>query len=195
MTKFVSVRIEPATQDRWNDVAAAFGRQASNPASCWCQRFRVHDARNNRDALQSELHAAKVPIGLLAYVDDQPVGWTRVVPRRTLPGVLNNRALRRILAEDENAWWVTCFVVRREHRGTGIGMALLWAAVDHARRNGASALEGHPVDVGQLQASNVSGSALFTGTLGMFKAAGFEEIGRTYRSRPVLRLDFAAPAR
>ena len=191
----MSLRIEPATEDRWDDVAAAFGRQASNPTSCWCQRFRVHGARTNRDALQRELHAASVPIGLLAYVDDQPVGWTRVVPRRTLPGVLNNRALRRILVEDENAWWVTCFAVRRDHRGTGVGMALLAAAVDHARRNGASALEGHPVDVSRLQASKVSGSALFTGTLAMFTAAGFREIGRTYSSRPVMRLDLAAPVR
>ena len=191
----MSLRIEPATEERWDDVAAAFGRQASNPGSCWCQRFRVHGAPTNRDALQSELHAASVPIGLLAYVDDQPVGWTRVVPRATLPGVLKNRALRRILVKDETAWWVTCFVVRREHRGTGVGMALLAAAVSHARRNGASALEGHPVDVGRLQASKVSGSALFTGTLSMFKAAGFREIGRTYPSRPVMRFDFTAPVR
>ena len=190
----MNVRIEPATRDRWNDVAAAFGRQASNPASCWCQRFRVHVAATNRDALWSELDAADVPIGLLAYVDDMPVGWTRVVPRRTLPGVLNNRALRRILDDDDDAWWVTCFVVRREYRGTGVGRALLAAAVDHARRNGASALAGHPVDVGRLQASKVSGSALFTGTLAMFKSAGFEEIGRTYRSRPVMRVDLSAPA-
>lgn len=153
----------------------------------------MHDAPTNRDALLNELQAASVPIGLLAYVDDEPVGWTRVVPRPTLPGVLKNRALRRVLAEDENAWWVTCFVVRREHRGTGVGMALLAAAVDHARRNGASALEGHPVDVTRLEASKVSGSALFTGTLSMFKAAGFREIGRTYPSRPVMRFDLAAP--
>ena len=40
---------------------------------------------------------------------------------------------------------------------------------------------------------DVAGSALFTGTLAMFKAAGFHEIGRTYPSRPVMRFDLAAP--
>ncbi|WP_421736118.1 hypothetical protein [Cellulomonas sp.] len=32
---------------------------------------------------------------------------------------------------------------------------------------------------------------MFTGTLAMFEAAGFHEIGRTYPSRPVMRLDLA----
>jgi GNAT superfamily N-acetyltransferase len=71
---------------------------------------------------------------LLAYLDREVVGWTRVVPRSTLPGVTGNRALARVLGPDPGAWWVTCFVVRREHRGTGIGIALLKGAVDWAAR-------------------------------------------------------------
>ncbi|MGE5719191.1 MAG: GNAT family N-acetyltransferase [Nocardioidaceae bacterium] len=37
--------------------------------------------------------------------------------------------------------------MRREHRGSGIGVALLEAAVDWAAQHGASVLEGHPVDL------------------------------------------------
>jgi len=118
-------------------------------------------------------------------------------PPRDAAGVVGNRALQRLLDDDPAVWWVTCFAVRREHRGSGVGTALLTAAVEHARRHGASAVEGHPVDVDRLRAAKVSGSALFTGTLAMFQAAGFQEIGRTYPSRPVMRLDLAAqvPAR
>jgi hypothetical protein len=36
-----------------------------------------------------------------------------------------------------------------------------------------------------------AGSAVFTGTLAMFEGAGFREIGRTYPSRPVMRLELA----
>jgi hypothetical protein len=50
-------------------------------------------------------------------------------------------------------------------------------------------VEGHPVDVERLVAEKVAASAVFTGTLAMFAAAGFHEIGRTYASRPVMRLD------
>jgi GNAT superfamily N-acetyltransferase len=104
--------------------------------------------------------------------------------------VLSNRALKRILPEDSGAWWVTCFVVDARHRGQAVGHALLNAAVSHARDHGAAAVEGHPVDVDKLTATGVSGSALFTGTLAMFVAAGFTEIGRTFPSRPVMRLQF-----
>jgi GNAT superfamily N-acetyltransferase len=135
------------------------------------------------------VHEADLPIGLLAYSDDDVAGWTRVVPRSTLPGVTGNRALARILDEDPDAWWVSCFVVRREHRRSGIGVALLGAGVDWAAQHGASVLDGHPVDTGGL-AGDPSPSAVFTGTLAMFQRVGFIEIGRTYRTRPVMRREF-----
>ncbi|MEE6295282.1 GNAT family N-acetyltransferase [Georgenia wangjunii] len=127
-----------------------------------------------------------IPVGLLAVVGGSAVGWTRVVPRSTLPGITGNRALRGLLPEDPRAWWVSCFAVRREHRGAGVGLALLTAAVEWARQHGASVLEGHPVDTAALR-GRPSPSAVFTGTLALFTAAGFEEIGRTFPSRPVMR--------
>ena len=89
---------------------------------------------------------------------------------------------------------MTCFAVDARHRGHGVGRALLTGAVAHARDHGASAIEGHPVDVDRLKARKVSGSALYTGTLAMFAAAGFTEIGRTFVSRPVMRLSLDGKA-
>jgi GNAT superfamily N-acetyltransferase len=174
-------------------VVAALGQRASSPDSCWCQRFCRHNAASNRDALRTELETADIPVGLVAYVNDHPAGWTRVVPRHTLPGVNGNRALRRILEQDDAAWWVTCIAIRREFRGIGVGVALLSAAVDHARQNDASVLDGHPVDPSLLR-GRPSPSALFTGTLSIFQRAGFREVGRTYVSRPVMRRDLNRPA-
>jgi GNAT superfamily N-acetyltransferase len=94
-----------------------------------------------------------------------------------------------MLEPDPDAWWVSCFVVRREHRGSGIGVALLRGAVDWAERHHASVLEGHPVDTDGLSAA-ASPSAIFTGTVAMFRRAGFAEIGRTYPTRPVMRHTF-----
>jgi GNAT superfamily N-acetyltransferase len=185
----LDLTVHPATSERWDDLVQVFGRRGSNPDSCWCQRFRAHDDSSNRDALQHEIDEEVIPIGLLAYVNGLPVGWTRVVPRASLPGILKNRALRRVLDDDPNAWWVTCFAVSPEYRGTGVALALLRAGAEHARVHGASVVDGHPVDVRRLQASRISGSALFTGTLTTYESAGFREIGRTYASRPVMRLD------
>ena len=178
----MTVTVEPAAPDRWDDVVRVFGR----PGACWCQRFRRHDEPDGRTALRREIDTGTVPVGLLAYAGADPAGWSRVVPRDTLPGVRDNRALRRLLDDDPAAWWVTCLTVRREHRGRGVGAALLHAAVEHARGHGATVLDGRPVDVDRLTATP-SPSALFTGVRSMFVAAGFEEIGRTYPSRPVMR--------
>lgn len=181
-----TIRVVPATAENWPQLGRVFGPRQKDPNSCWCQRFLRHEEADNRSALKREVQEQPVPVGLLAYRDDDVVGWTRVVPRSTLPGVMENRALCRILDDDPHAWWVSCFVVRREHRGSGVGVALLEAAVDWAAEHGASVLDGHPVDTHGL-AGTPSASAIFTGTLRMFHRAGFTEIGRTYRTRPVMR--------
>ncbi len=188
----VTVRTAVATPDRWEDIVAAFGRRGNDPNWCWCRRFMADPdvgRIDNRDALRAEISAAAVPPGLIAYVDDAPVGWTRVMPRSAVPGVLANRALRRILDDEPAAWWVTCFAVDQAHRNLGVATALLTAAVTHAGQHGAVTVEGHPVDTDALRADSVGGSALFTGTLRTFVAAGFTEVGRTYPSRPVMRID------
>jgi GNAT superfamily N-acetyltransferase len=181
-----TLRVVPAVAERWPQLGRVFGPREKDPTSCWCQRFRRPGEPTNRDALQREIHQADPPVGLLAYLDNDVVGWTRVVPRWSLPGIAKHRGLGRILDDDPDAWWVSCFVVRREHRGTGIGVALLEAAVDWAAQHGASVLDGHPVDTDGL-VRVPSPSAVFTGTLAMFRRAGFAEIGRTYPTRPVMR--------
>lgn len=193
----MSVRVRPVTEDRWGDLVRVFGRRGEDPSWCWCQLFlrsaadesaRPKPRLNNRDALRQEITHAAVPPGLLAYVEDRPVGWTRVGPRSDFPRVTGNRALAKILTEDPGVWWVTCFAVDSRHRRSGVGSALLKAAVQFAKEHGAAAIEGHPVDVAALKAAQVGGSAVFTGTIGMFSAAGFAEVARTYSTRPVMRL-------
>jgi GNAT superfamily N-acetyltransferase len=192
------IDVQPATADRWGDLVAVFGRRGEDPAWCWCRLFlrpRTAEpaasgaAPDNRGALHEEITRAVVPPGLIAYVDGQPVGWTRVGPRSAFPGVKGNRALAGILTEDDpGAWWVTCFSVDGRCRRSGVGLALLQAAVQFARQHGATAVEGHPVDVAGLKATRAAPSALYTGTKAMFDAAGFVEVARTSPTRPVMRL-------
>lgn len=193
----MSVQVRPVTADRWGDLVRVFGRRGDDPSWCWCRLFLRSAADesatpkprlDNRDALRQEIIHAAVPPGLLAYVDDRPVGWTRVGPRSYFPRVTGNRALAKILTEDSGVWWVTCFAVDSRHRRSGVGSALLKAAVQFAKKHGATAIEGHPVDVAALKAARVGGSAVFTGTVAMFSAAGFAEVARTYSTRPVMKL-------
>jgi hypothetical protein len=80
-----TLRVVPAVAERWPQLGRVFGSREKDPTSCWCQRFRRHEEPDNRGALQREVHEAVLPVGLLAYLDDDVVGWTRVVPRWTLP--------------------------------------------------------------------------------------------------------------
>ncbi|MEY9852232.1 hypothetical protein ABH923_001910 [Leifsonia sp. EB41] len=50
------------------------------------------------------------------------------------------------------------------------------------------------MDVERLAASP-SAAALYTGTVRMFSASGFREVGRTYPSRPIMRREFRAGSR
>jgi GNAT superfamily N-acetyltransferase len=157
---------------------------------CWCRRFTADTTSDKRRAFEAEVRRSSEPIGLVAVRENRCVGFSRVVRRHSLAGVMANRALSRLYAEDTvsagTAWWISCFAVSRPERGQGVGVALLNAAIDHARSHGGEVLDGHPVDVARL-ASRPSPSAIFTGTMSMFVAAGFHEIGRTYPSRPVMR--------
>lgn len=189
------MRVCPATSDRWNDVVEIFGKRGDNPGWCWCQLFLRAPTKcqpptvDNRAALRAEITRAAIPPGLIAYVDDHPAGWSRIGPRSHFPGVNGNKALARVLEGDGvTTWWVTCFAVAPQYRGMGVASALLHAAVEFARELGAAAVEGHPVDVAGLRAERVGASALYTGTKALFTAAGFREVGRTYRTKPVMRL-------
>lgn len=81
---------------------------------------------------------------------------------------------------------MTCFVVRREHRGTGLNGELLRAAIDFARESGARLIEGYPVDTaGEKKRAN----DLFHGTLKTFTTAGFIETAELKPGRALVTMD------
>ena len=186
--------VRALTPSRFADVVDLFGTRG-DPSWCWCQFF--HDtsdaystsAEANREALRSQAARRPHP-GLLAYDAGTPVGWVQVGPRPGFARLTGNRALGAVAGDDiadRGVWAVTCFVVKVGHRRRGIGAALLDAAVAHARAAGAHTLEGHPVDVAARERKS-SSAELYHGTLSTFLAAGFEEVGRTGPTRPVVRL-------
>lgn len=170
------IEVRPVDADRWDDLATLFGPSGAY-SGCWCMWFRIpsgefrHNGNaGNRSALASLVRAGE-PVGLLGYVDGTPVGWCTVAPRPAYTRILRSPALRPADPADASVWSVPCFFVRRDHRRGGVAGALLDAAVAHARAQGASALEGYPVDTsagGRLPAAE-----LYTGTVDLFTRAGF----------------------
>jgi GNAT superfamily N-acetyltransferase len=119
--------------------------------------------------------------GLLAYRDERPVGWVSVAPRREFGRMERSPKLRQV--DDTPVWVINCLFIDRRHRRSGVGRALIDAAIDHARKRGAVAVEAVPIDTAGATRPTAD---LFTGTLGMFTEAGFTEIERR-GGRPIVR--------
>ena len=151
----------PVTPARWDDFARLFEAKGS-PHFCWCTPYRIADAhkmdKKGRRAAMQRLVRKGAPIGLLAYEGQEPVGWCSVAPRDAHAKLARSKTMPTV---DEDAWTVLCFFVPRARRGEGIALALLKAAVKHARAEGASAIEGYPYDTSGVSSTHRGHSSLF----------------------------------
>jgi GNAT superfamily N-acetyltransferase len=168
-------------RERWRDLERLF-ESRGGPKSCWCMLWRATpgEARDTSGASRkAALHRrvdAGVPIGILGYLRGEPVAWCSIAPRETY------RRLGGVEEEDgERVWSLVCFFVPRRLRGHGITARLIEAAVEHARRRGATVIEAYPVDAD-------SPSYRFMGFVPAFQSAGFDEVGRAGTRRHVMRL-------
>ncbi|MFN8518652.1 MAG: GNAT family N-acetyltransferase [Chloroflexota bacterium] len=199
------VIVVPANEASRQDIAAVFGTRGQ-AATCWCQRYKLargeafkhHPPQERAARLRDQTHcddaSAGSTSGLVAYLDEEPVGWCAVEPRPAYPGLL--RAYRTPWEgrtedkADPGVWAVTCILVRAGHRRQGIGRALVAATVDFARGRGARALEGYPMR--SVPGEEVTWGEEHVGFGDMFAAAGFREVSRPGRRRVVMRIDFDA---
>ncbi len=183
------ITVVPATAEHWADLETVFGTRG-DAARCFCQFYltvgRAYEdsAERNREALCAQV-SQQPPPGLLAYAGDEPAGWIQVGPRGSYPRITTNR--RTAALESHGVWRCTCFVVRVGHRRKGVARALLDAAIEFARDQGAEVLEGHPVDLA-TRVGRTTSAELYHGALSMFLDTGFTEVLRTGRDRPVVRL-------
>ena len=131
-----------------------------------------------RKAGMQKLVKDGVPVGLLGYLDSEPVAWCSIAPFDTHLTKLRKAAEGEAT---EKIWSVTCFFVRRDLRGQGLTKQLLAAAVKLARKHKAKLVEGYGV-------KPESPSYRYMGFVPMFKEAGFEEVGREGTRRHVMRM-------
>ena len=179
----MDLTIRPLTPDLWPDLEDLFGPRGA-VGGCWCMHWRIgreyrrRPPEANRAAFREVVESGPPP-GLLAFVGDVPVGWAQVTPRDALPWLDRTWRLSRV--DDAPVWSLSCFYVRKGYRRRGITSALIEAALDVARREGAPALEAYPLD------ADLTPSASGTGYASAFERAGFEEVARRVPPRPIMR--------
>lgn len=123
-----------------------------------------------RAALAKLARRRKNSAGLVAYRNAEPIGFVSLGPRRDYSVVEKSRATPPV--DDVAAWVIPCITVRRGHRGQGVAVAMIRAAVDYAAKRGAPAVEAYT----RVGAKRVHDDFAFFGTRAMFEKAGFRQI-------------------
>jgi GNAT superfamily N-acetyltransferase len=191
----------PANEASWDDLAAIFGT-TDYPGRCQCQAFKVLgwmwrvSTQEERTAMLRAQTAcgdpnAEATSGLVAYIDDQPVGWVAVEPRTAYPKLRTKRVPwigRDEDKDDDGVWAVTCFAVRKGYRGRGLTYPLARATIDFARERGARALEAYPIIT--EPGKEIIWGEVHVGARQVFEDAGFKEVTHPTPRRVVMRVDF-----
>lgn len=188
------IRVVPATPDRWADVALLLGGEEDR--GCWCQYWRQSSSDYRRlgpgggqRELRRQVDSGSPAPGVLAYLGDEPVGWSGLWPRDRLERLVRSRTIPMI--DELPVWSIVCFLVRVGYRRAGVARALLDGAIDYAREQGAPALEAYPIDPAGTRVDTAFG---YVGFVPMFEAAGFRRVVETdarsdRRPRVLMRLD------
>lgn len=135
---------------------------------------------------------ARTTSGIVAYLDDEPVGWCAIEPRTAYPKYFGRTRVpwagRNEDKEDDSVWVVSCLVTRVGYRRRGVTYGLANASIDFARDRGAKALEAYPM---MTQAGkDVTWGELHVGSYSIFEEAGFVEVSHPTLRRYVMRIDF-----
>jgi GNAT superfamily N-acetyltransferase len=181
-----TLAIHPLTPDRWDDFERLFGKNGAC-AGCWCQWPRMGQSEwlaKKGDGTKRMMRAIVkkgLPPGLLAYANDAAVGWCGVAPRESYARLARSRIFAPV--DDKPVWSVSCFFVRRDWRRRGVTVALLDGAARWVGSLGGRIVEGYPHDTGKEEPA----AFVHHGLLGAFRRAGFAEVARRSKHRPIVR--------
>ncbi len=181
------ITFRPLCPETWNDFEALIGPRGAY-GGCWCMLWRLKRAEweaqkgdANRLAMKAIVDSGQVP-GILAYDGGDPVGWCSVAPRENFPGLARSRVLAPV--DEQPVWSITCFFIRKSHRGKGVSGALLTGASQFVQEYGGGVLEGYPIDPKKDRYPTVYA---WTGFAKAFRNAEFTECLRRSETRPIMR--------
>ncbi len=187
MARSPNLSFRPLTADTWDDFERLFGERGAY-GGCWCmywrlapRDFRTGKGAGNRQAMFDLARSGRPP-GILAHDGDTAVGWCALAPREEYPALARSRILKPV--DDRPVWSVSCFFMDRRYRRRGVSVPLLEAAVDYARSQGATIVEGYPVEP---TSEDYPAAYAWYGIAKTFERAGFSECGRRSPTRPIMR--------
>ena len=138
---------------------------------CFCQFLYVDHAKvnwaartvqENRAAACDRISTNRME-GYIAYRGGKPIGWCNAAPRTMMDSFSDEPD-----PDGSRIGAITCFVVAKPHRRTGVATALLHAACAGLKAQGLEIAEALPLAEASSDAQN------HFGPLSMYLAAGFD---------------------
>ena len=141
-----TLEYKPLTAENWKDFENLFGQNGAC-GGCWCMLWRLkrsiyedQKGEQNKLAMFDLVKTRKEP-GIIAYADEEPVGWCALSQRDNYPALERSRILKKV--DDRQVWSIACFFINKKYRRQGISVCLLKFAIDYCKQKGASILEGY----------------------------------------------------
>jgi GNAT superfamily N-acetyltransferase len=141
----------------------------------------------NRRRFETAAVNGDAPMGLLAFISGEPIGWCALGPRSryTVAEAGRSKLLRdRDRDEDEVVWLLPCLFVRPDHRSQGVTHALVRAAIELARGHSALAIEGWPITGSERRSADA-----YVGRQKLFDDLGFRCLRNPAPERAIMRLE------
>ena len=188
------VNIKPLTSDLIPDLETLF-ETSLETKRCSCmwfiipvKQYQADGPAGNRQSFFKLMGTDPYPLGLLAYLDDKPVGWCAVGPRSRYARAIKTPTYKgRDKELDDDVWLIPCFYVHKDARGRRITEKMLEQAVQLAEANGATAVDGFPFAGSKRQ----SKGDVQVGFEPLFASCDFETIRTPSAKRIVMRKTFS----
>lgn len=185
----LNLTFKPLTTENWDDFVELFGKNGAC-GGCWCMSFRLKRAnfltlKGEGNKLAMRKLVEQQFTGLLAYDNDNAVGWCSLSPREQFVRIENSRLLK--LVDKKPAWSIPCLFIKKQYRKLGVSVELLKAAIDYAKKNNIKILEAYPVTPYQ---DKMPDAFAWTGLLSAYEKAGFKIAGQSSKSKFIVRYEF-----
>ena len=86
--------------------------------------------------------------------------------------------------DEKPVWSISCLFVLKAHRRKGLSVRMLKGACEFAAKQGARLVEGYPIEPTMEKTPD---PFIWLGTPSAFQRAGFKEVARRSKTRPIMR--------
>ena len=181
------ISFKELTKGTWQDFETLFGEKGAC-GGCWCMYWRLRNkefenqkGEGNKRAMKN-LANKNEQIGIIMYLNNEPIGWCSVAPREDFIRLANSKILKPI--DEKLVWSITCFFIDQNFRRQGYSVKMLKGVIGYCKKRKVRILEGYPVEP---KKNKMPPAFAWTGIAAAFSQAGFKEVARRSETRPVMR--------